>query len=226
MVLTTQQDLEHVMVMGIPGSGSTLVTNLLQELRNYRIRRYDYKHNIGKTHGYTPQLKGVGICTYRDFRDGFLSVARRRQGDTLQEKCQSAWDAYVHKGFFNIEDAPDDDRVTMMRYEDYLPHDVYGLMKNILEPVVKIQPLGRGVRQKLATKYDVDKIKTNVEPFGFRRFGIGHVTHNGLPGAWRELLPQLEKDLLAKLVELTIPLLITFGYEKDDSWVALLGVSL
>lgn len=213
----------HLMIMGIPGSGSTLTTALAKDIisRTRPPRDKDIT-SVGKMHGYSQSIPDVGICTVRDFRDGLLSIARRDTRTTdigvLRDKVKFAWDRYwTKKDFFNIKGATQDPNVVVQRYEEYLPHGIIRLCREVIAPVLQVK-LTRNDCISIERTFSLDRIK------GLRRYdsqhkGLkGNITHDGQPGAWKHLFPLIGKDLLEPICEAFSPLLIEYGYEKDDSW--------
>ena len=210
---------EHLMIMGIPGSGSTVTLELAKEIiRMTTAPRARKPTGFGKMHGHGP-IPDKGICTVRDFRDGLLSIARRgHPSRSLDDVVQAAWDRYEPRGFFNIEGAVDDPNVVIQRYEAYFPDNLHGLCRGIIEPMLGVK-LPELDRDALVRGYSLERVAKRRHESG-KVWLRNHITNRGEPGAWKTFLPQLALELRTDIIEKFIPLLITFGYEEDDSWAA------
>jgi hypothetical protein len=213
------------MIMGVPGSGSTLITNLCRELR---ARAYIPKEainpklarlNVGKMHGYG--VHDIGICTIRDFRDAFFSGARRWPGANIDEKARGVWKKYVEeKDYFNITGAKEDPRVRIFRYEDYLPGPMAPLLDR-LRVWVEVPPEKITLEdyEEIENVYNIDHVAENPSSVGYCRFMSNHITTRG-KGGWKNQYYGLSQEMKDKFVGMVAPLLIEYGYEKDDSWAA------
>lgn len=208
-VVRSEMTPDSVVVAGLPSSGATLLSLLVQSAGL----------QVVQIHGYSDAF--WRLVVYRDPRDCICSLARRcYENESQDESLRLAYSEILVKYLDAVTKYQGDSHVCLIQYEEFLPDNIDKLIKVVAEYLGMC--LTAEFEKYLTWEYSLTRMKARagrLESFSYwnRHHVHGkHITNDGRPGAWRRLFSpdtcQFVRDGLAEF-------LIVFGYEENCDWV-------
>jgi len=188
---------EKIISFGIPRSGSTLVWQVLNEL-------FD---NVQKTHDYIETKNNV-VCTYRDFRDVYLSL--KRTGKENHFVGFTDLKTALKYRIDCLEKYTNNPNVLFLQYEKFV-NDWDFLFKETSR-FFNIEVLNK---KEIKNKFNIEKNKERQMLFNdFKQYDKqtqihGNHIYKGEVGGWKTELSKQEQTMLNKEFKIQ---LIKWGY--------------
>jgi len=207
-------------ICGMPGCGNTYLHQIIGSL----LENSTNNHNSG--HGYVEKKEGeIYLVPYRDFRDVLCSTARRQFKTHSQNTSISSGIKMSHESLlYDMESIskwlkrPD---ANMIRYEDYYPDNTRQLFTFLQDE------LGFVMDDKdidiIMKEWSLENNKVRASQYkSFKQHNKNtnihgdHISNDGNPGAWKELMTDEIKEFLKPRID---SYLIETGYiTEGEDW--------
>jgi len=182
---------EKIIQYGFPGSGSTLI---------YQILKYLFD-NVKKKHSFIKYKEDIKIvATVRDFRDCLCTELKRKDLTINERNIKKSID-YFKKGLYhfiplnlNLKEWSNKRNILWLKYEDFFNNFDYIFTQ--LEDFFDIK-ISDEQRNHIISNYSLSTNKKRSKNFqNFSQYDVksqihgNHITSNGQINKWNEIIPR------------------------------------